>query len=195
MTDPNLQWPAIDDEVLRTLPPVLRAVVKALGFGRASQFLDAHGGLNHNLPKHKSTALGLDAGELARLRITMQGHMDAAGRVWLPKPDKLFMLVRNEQILKTKDTLTIAAQVREYKLSNRHIMNIRRELTKDERMAESQVRRNLTFSSDELTALKNLAEEKLHSNGNSIYAKILNKLNRAAMQVTHKTRNAQFDLF
>ena len=46
MTDQNLQWPTIDDEVLRTLPPVLRAVVRALGFGRARDFLATHGGNN-----------------------------------------------------------------------------------------------------------------------------------------------------
>ena len=196
MTEQNIKWPAIDDEVLRTLPPVLRATVKALGFGRASIFLDMHGGLNCNLPKFKSAALGLETDELARLRVSLKAHMDSNDRVWLPKVDKLFIIVRNEQIIKAKDRVSISAQVREYKLSNRHIMNIRRALTKDERMSESQLKRNLTFSSEELTALKNLAEEKLNANiSNTIYIKILNKLNRAVMQVSPKAKFAQFDLF
>lgn len=196
MTEQNIQWPVLDDDVLRTLVPVLRAVVKALGFGRACQFLGTHGGLNCNLPKFKTKSLGLDDDELARLHITLKGHMDANNRVWLPKADKLFIIVRNEQILKSKGKLSISAQVREYKLSDRQIMNIHRGLTKDERMVEKQLRKNLTFSSEELTALKNLAEEKLNkNNGNMIYAKILNKLNRAAMHVSPRAKTAQFDLF
>ncbi|MGV3581900.1 MAG: hypothetical protein ACO1N8_06310 [Methylophilus sp.] len=195
MTD-QLQWPAIDEEVLRTLPPVLRAVVKALGFARASQILDEYGGINHNIPKVKKIALGLDELELVRLRITMQPHMDAAGRIWLPKPDKLFMHVRNEQIFKNKSHISINRQALEYKLSNRQIMNIRKSLTKDERLSASSVKRNLVLDVDEIVALKCLAEEKLISaTGNSIYAKILNKLNRAAIMTTPKAKLTQFDLF
>lgn len=196
MSIEKIEWPQVDEEVLRPLPPVLRAVVKALGFGRASQFLDAHGGMPHTIPKVKSTALGLSGDELQRLRITLAVHMDHAGRVSLPKSDKLFKLVRDEQITKGKATQTIAQQVREYKLSNRTIMNLRRALTKDERMRETKLKRNLSFDNDELLALKSLAEEKLHtSTGNAIYAKILNKLNRAAMHATPKVNVVQFDLF
>lgn len=195
MTELDLQWPAVDEEVLRAFPPVLRAIVKALGFGRAGQFLNAHGGTNPNLPHVKNTWLGLDGAELARLRITLKPHLDYANRVSLPKPDKLFSHMRNQQIVRNMHKQTINTQVREYKLTNRQIMNIRRQLTKDERLQESRVKRNLAFDADELTALKSLAEEKLHREGNALYAKILNKLNRASAQVSPKTNVAQFDLF
>lgn len=191
----QLTWPAIDDDVLMTLPPVLRAVVRALGFGRAGEFLNAHGGLNVNIPKRKTFALGLDEPALQRLRITLQPHMDAAGRVWLPKPDKLFNIIRNRQIVNDKSHQTISAQVREFKLSNRQIMNIRKALTKDERMHMSAARKNLRFDADELLALKMLAEEKMRATNNAIYAKILNKLNRAEFQVTAQKSAVQFDLF
>jgi len=127
MTDQNLQWPTIDDEVLRTLPPVLRAVVRALGFGRARDFLATHGGINQHIPKHKSHALGLDDGELARLRVVLADHMDAAGRIWLPKPDKLFNMVRNTQIRKDKSRMSINGLAKAHQLSSRHILNICRE--------------------------------------------------------------------
>lgn len=103
MQELNLQWPPVDAEVLSTLPPVLRAVVKALGFVRAREFLEAHGGINQNIPVKRSLALGLQDDELQRLRVTLEPHMDAASRVWLPKPDKLFNLVRNTQIRKDRN--------------------------------------------------------------------------------------------
>ena len=189
-------WPVLDDEVLGTLPPVLRAIVKALGFGRASEFLNAHGGLNINVPKRKTQVLCLDEHELARLRVTLKPHMDAASRVWLPKPDKLFNIIRNQAILKAKDKQTISAQVREYKLSNRQILNIRNALTKDERMSQVGAgRKNLRFSPEELLALKMLAEEKMHATKNAVYANILNKLNRAQLQAVTKNSAVQIDLF
>lgn len=120
-------WPAVDPELLRTLPPVLVAVVRALGFGRAKDFLAEHGGVNVCIPKFRSGALGTDKAELARLRETLAPHMDAAGRVWMPKPDKLFILVRNAQIRKDKCCESINGQARRYKLSSRQIQNVRRE--------------------------------------------------------------------
>ncbi len=122
-----INWPAIDAELLRTLPPVLAAVVRALGFGRAQRFLLEHGGVNVNIPKHRADALGLSGDELNRLRETLTPHMDAAGRVWLPKPDKLFKRVRDAQIRKDKYHASINAQARQHHLSSRQIQNIRRE--------------------------------------------------------------------
>lgn len=195
MTELDLQWPAVDEEVLRAFPPVLRAIVKALGFGRAGQFLNAHGGTNPVFPKLKTAWLGLNKEELTRLRITLKFHLEINPRISLPMPDKLFAHIRNQDIVRNMHHQTINTQVREYKLTNRQIMNIRRQLGKDERLQESRLKRNLAFDADELTALKSLAEEKLHRDGNALYAKILNKLNRAAAQVSPKSNVAQFDLF
>ena len=120
-------WPDVDPELLRTLPPVLGAVVRALGFGRSKAFLAVHGSVNVIVPKRRCAGLGLGQDELERLREALEPHMDAAGRVWMPKPDKLFIRVRNAQIKREKYNTTINGQARQYKLSSRHILNIRRE--------------------------------------------------------------------
>lgn len=120
-------WPAVDADLLRTLPPVLRAVVRALGFGRAKRFLIDHGGINVCIPKHRSSSLGLEADELERLNEALAPHMDAQGRVWMPKPDKLFQRVRNADINRRKYMQSINEQAREHNLSSRQILNIRRE--------------------------------------------------------------------
>lgn len=119
--------PAVDEDLLRNFPPVLRAVVKALGFVRAREFLDEHGGINQHIPLYHSRALGLSDDELAKLRVTLVDHLDAAGRIWLPKPDKLFMMVRNTQIRKDKKHTSINKLAKANKLSSRHILNICRE--------------------------------------------------------------------
>lgn len=118
--------PQVDEELLRSLPPVLRAVVRALGFGRAREFLARHGGVNKTIPKRRSQALGLSDVELDRLRHALAPHMDSAGRVWMPKPDKLFQKVRNAQIRHDAHRASIAVQARQHGLSSRQIQNIRR---------------------------------------------------------------------
>ena len=118
-------WPELDDDVLQQLPPVLRAVVKALGFARAKIFLDEFGGLPFKLPKLSNNKMGLMAEELERLRVTLKPHLDADNRIALPKPDKLFAHVRNQAILNNKDHESITAQARHYKLTTRHVLNIR----------------------------------------------------------------------
>lgn len=122
-----LVWPAVDDELLSTLPPVLRGVVMALGFMRARNFLAHHGGVNICIPKQRTTALGLEPDELARLRQALVLHMDAAGRVWMPKADKLFKRARDTQIRKDRKTTSISALAREHDLSSKQICNICRE--------------------------------------------------------------------
>lgn len=129
-----MQWPAVDPELLRSLPPVLAAVVRALGFGRARDWLLDHGGVNVSVPKRRSSALGLEPDELARLRETLAPHMDAADRVWMPKADKLFIRVRDAQIRREKYHVSINAQARLYGLSSRQVTNIRRD--GDERQAD-----------------------------------------------------------
>ena len=53
--------------------------------------------------------------------------MDAAGRVWLPKPDKLWQVVRNTAIRETSRQQSIRDQALQYRLSSRQITNIRSE--------------------------------------------------------------------
>lgn len=116
--------PAVDEELLKTLPPVLRAVVRALGFGRAREWLVDHGGVNVTIPQYRTEALGLSADELERLRAQLAPHLDAAGRVWMPKPDKLIIRVRDAHIRRERSTASIAALARRHRLSSRHILNI-----------------------------------------------------------------------
>lgn len=121
------EWPAVDEALLRTLPPVLRGVVGALGFVRAREFLVAHGGVNVVIPRQRTAALGLAPDELARLRKMLVVHMDAAGRVWMPKADKLFQRARDTQIRKDRQHHSIAALARAHNLSSKQICNICRE--------------------------------------------------------------------
>ena len=53
--------------------------------------------------------------------------MDAAGRVWMPKADKLFNRARDTQIRKERRHTSISALARAHDLSSRHILNICRE--------------------------------------------------------------------
>jgi hypothetical protein len=120
-------WPAVDEELLKTLPAVLRAVVRALGFGRARTWLADHGGVNVSIPTRRTRALDLEADELTRLRATLAPHLDAAGRCWLPKADKLFIRVRDVQIRKDRNSASISTLARRNALSSRQILNICRD--------------------------------------------------------------------
>lgn len=120
-------WPYVDEDLLPTLPVVLRAVVKALGFGRAQQWLQDHGGVNVCIPQFREQAMDLEPDELARMRDVLAPHMDSVGRVTLPKADKLFIKVRNTQIRKDRGRSTIDALARGYSLTSRQIKNICRE--------------------------------------------------------------------
>lgn len=120
-------WPAVDDELLRTLPPVLRAVVRALGFGRAREWLIDHGGVNVTLPSRSVYAQGLEPDELARMRVTLAPHTDETGRCWMPKADKLFIRVRDAHIKQERNHASINTLARRHRLSSRQILNICRE--------------------------------------------------------------------
>jgi Mor family transcriptional regulator len=114
----------MDAEALRLLPPVLRAVVRALGFSRAAEWLALYGGVNVVVPLFRARAIGLSNEELARLREKLAPHMDAQGRVWLPKADKLMIHARNQSIRHERAHASIRALARRYNLSSRHIVNI-----------------------------------------------------------------------
>lgn len=128
--------PVVDTDLLATLPPVLRAVVKALGFARAREFLLAHGGVNVTIAKRHSRTLGLQGDELARMRENLKLHLDHNDRVWLPKADKLLQMVRNAQIKREAYDKSIRDQARMYDLSSRQITNIRRENDGDTRQID-----------------------------------------------------------
>ncbi|MCL1860687.1 MAG: hypothetical protein FWG52_04025 [Proteobacteria bacterium] len=86
---PNL--PMVDESLLELLPPVLRAVVRALGVNRAREWLIERGGRNVCVPLGRSGAVaqGLSREEAERMRLTLANHMDENGRVSFPKADKL----------------------------------------------------------------------------------------------------------
>jgi len=120
-----MEFPDVDPALLATLPPVLRAVVKALGFSRAQEWLRDYGGVNVHIPLKKSKALGLQDDELVRLRHMLQPHLDSNNRVTLPKADKLLAVHRNAAIISSASKESIAYQARLYNLSSRQITNIR----------------------------------------------------------------------
>lgn len=117
-------WPALDDDFLATLPAVLRAIVRALGLVRAKDWLHEYGGVNCNVPTFRESAMGLTPDELARLRITLRPHLDANGRLWLPKADKLFQRLRNTHIRKERARSSLSTLAHRYHLSSRQIQNI-----------------------------------------------------------------------
>lgn len=127
MTRAHHRHQKVDEELLKTLPAVLRAVVRALGFDRASAWLKEYGGVNVYIPMSTSIALKLNANELQRLRATLAPHMDAAGRCWLPKVDKLYLRLRDVQIRKDLQNESINLLARRYRLSSRQILNICRD--------------------------------------------------------------------
>lgn len=117
----------MDEELLKVLPAVLRAVVKALGYARAKEWLVDHGGVNVSIPMHRTEALGLAPAELARLRFALATHLDDTGRVAMPKADKLFQIARNAQIRKDRAHASLAALAHRHRLTSRMICNICRE--------------------------------------------------------------------
>jgi hypothetical protein len=127
MMHPAPVLPAVSDELLQSLPPVLRAVVQALGIVRAREWLQIYGGVKITLPQYKSSALALSQEELKALRHTLAPHMDADGRFWAPKADKIMIQVRDVQIRKERYTNSIRTLALRYHLSDRQILNICRE--------------------------------------------------------------------
>ncbi len=128
-----MDFPDVAPELLATLPPVLRAVVRALGYGRAQEWLQDWGGIVINLPKFHTTALGLSDEELQRLRAELEPHLDSNNRFSVPKIDKLWIRHRNAVINETKDWQSAAKQARAYHLTVRQITNIRRAGETDDR--------------------------------------------------------------
>ena len=118
--------PPVADELLATLPAVLRAVVRALGLVRAQEFLGEHGGVNWNVPIHRHGS-ALSAAELARLAQGLAPHMDENRRVWLPKVDKILRRARDAQIRRERSYTSISQLAYRYRLTDRHILNVCRD--------------------------------------------------------------------
>jgi hypothetical protein len=119
--------PVVDAGLLSILPPVLRAVVRALGVARAREWLMDHGGRNVCVPFFQGA--GLTPDEVARLRRELHNHLDESGRVTLPKPDKILNHYRDQQIRREHAHASLAALARHYGLTTRQIQNICREET------------------------------------------------------------------
>ena len=126
----GLRWPRVDDEAMCRLPPVLRAVVRALGWGRARDFLLNHGGLMVRLPmaapKDDRLWLGLTGAEVQRLLVTLAPHLMTGQLLSLPKADKLFAQWRNEEFARDMHNLSIRDLARKYKITSRHVLNLKR---------------------------------------------------------------------
>lgn len=122
-----LRWPRVDEDALRTLPPVLRACVKALGWGRARDFLGLFGGQVVFVPEGKATAMGLSAGELQRLRHVLAPHLSHTRCVAMPKADKLFLKWRDEEFARDMHHMSTSELARKYKLTTRHVLNLKRQ--------------------------------------------------------------------
>jgi len=127
-----MEFPDVDPALLKTLPPIARLVIKALGFTRAQEWLRDYGGVNVHIPLKKSRALGLQEDELERLRYVLQLHLStnkkiasSNNRITLPKVDKMLIMHRNAAIISNASKESIALQARIYNLSSRQITNIR----------------------------------------------------------------------
>jgi len=121
------QLPLVNEDLLSTLPPVLRAVVRALGLTRAQEWLQDYGGVSIILPQYRTDALSLTSDEIQAMRVTLAPHLDAAGRFWAPKADKILIRARDDQIRRERHHSSIRVLARRYRLSDRQILNICRE--------------------------------------------------------------------
>lgn len=119
-----VQWPAVDDELLATLPPVLRALVRALGFARARELLESRGGAPVWVPVQKQAAWGLSPDEMHRLRTALEPHLNETRRITLPKVDKLFLKYRNDQIVRDRGNRTVREIAQDHALTTRQVVNI-----------------------------------------------------------------------
>lgn len=127
----TLDWPTVDPELLKGLPPIHRAVVRALGIGPATRVLSEYGGVNQHISKRKARIFGLSETETARLREALKPHIDATGRCPLPKVDKLYRQARNAEIRARHDPdqrgQSLRSLAREHYLTSRQVQNIVRD--------------------------------------------------------------------
>lgn len=119
-------------EALRsTFPPVLRAIVGALGIVRAQEFLKQHGGTFVYLPKHDGSSLGLTLAELTLLREALADHLKNESKLALPKADKIFNVFRDIELRLNRSRYTLNELAKMAGLSSRHVQNICRVVNAD----------------------------------------------------------------
>ena len=123
--------PANDTELLSTLPPVLRAIIHALGMLKAQEFLVAHGGTYIVVPRKNGAKLGLTDEQLHDFRGRLADHLTNDDRLAVPKIDKLFLRFRDNEIRINQRRFTLNQLAKKYNLSSRQIQNICRGVVDD----------------------------------------------------------------
>ena len=126
-----MQYPHVDPELLARLPPVQRGIVRALGFVRACDWLEEHGGTIIELPQYRTATYGLTMPELARVSDQLEPHLDHRRRLSIPKADRLLRRLRDDSIRAESHRYSANQQARQHRLTNRHIRNIRAEQPDD----------------------------------------------------------------
>ena len=127
-----MQWPDVPDNILRMLPPVLRAIVRALGVSRATRWLKTYGGIYIYLPKMSTYTLDLTKDELVRMQIALEPHVSSKRIVTIPKADKIMAMIRNDQIRTDRRKFSLSTLARRSNLTMRHISNICRSKRDDD---------------------------------------------------------------
>lgn len=133
---PPMQWPEVPDNILKMLPPVLRAIVRALGITRATRWLKTYGGIYIYLPKMSTYTLDLTKEELVRMQIALNPHISSKRIVTIPKADKIMAIIRNQQIRADRRRLSLSCLARRNNLTIRHIGNICRAKQDDDPQKE-----------------------------------------------------------
>lgn len=111
-------------ELLKNLPPVLRAIIKALGLVKAQDLLLKFGGTSISIPKHHSVKMGLSDDDLKALRLELENHLINDNRLSLPKIDKIFISFRNYEIRTARQKNSLNELALMYNLTSRQIQNI-----------------------------------------------------------------------
>lgn len=111
-------------ELLKNLPPVLRAIIKALGLVKAQDLLLKFGGTSISIPKHHSVKMGLADTDLNALRTELENHLINDNRLSLPKIDKIFISFRNYEIRTARQKKSLNELATMYNLTSRQIQNI-----------------------------------------------------------------------
>jgi Mor family transcriptional regulator len=123
----GLPMPTEDEQyhaLLQNLPPVLKAIIKALGLEKAQALLLRFGGTSVTIPKNHSVKLGLSDEDLNALRVALEPHLINDNRISLPKIDKIFISFRNHEIRSVREKKSLNELALQYNLCSRQIQNI-----------------------------------------------------------------------
>lgn len=111
------------DDLLKSMPPILKGIIKALGLKKAQMFLMRFGGTTIVVPKTHSQKLGLSTEDLQALHTQLEKHI-IDDRITLPKVDKIFIGLRNLEIIEKRHEKSLSELAIDYGLCVRHIQNI-----------------------------------------------------------------------